>query len=105
MRTDAAPPRAPAANRERRPSHPNNSYITQSAAGPVDLTVEVLGAKPEATSPGWEDIHEVSLKFPAGRAYFNTPTGGEIKEVGIIMGDEKGSSPCQASRHRQGHSV
>jgi hypothetical protein len=60
-------------------------------SGPIDLTVEVLGARPEATSPGWEDIHEVSLMFPEGRAYFNTPTGWEMKDVGTITGDEMGS--------------
>lgn len=59
-------------------------------SGPIDLTVEVLRAKPEATSPGWEDIHEVSLMLPEGRAYFNTPTGWEMKYVGTIMGDQKG---------------
>jgi hypothetical protein len=60
-------------------------------SGPIDLTVDVLGARPESTSPGWEDIHEVSLMFPEGRAYFNTPTGREMKDVGTIMGGEKGS--------------
>lgn len=60
-------------------------------SGPVDLTVEVLGARPEAASRGWEDIHEVSLMFPEGRAYFNTPTGWEMKDIGTVMGDEKGS--------------
>jgi hypothetical protein len=55
------------------------------------LTVEILNARPEASPPGWEDIHEVSLKLPEGRAYFNTPTGWEMKDVGTIMGDESGS--------------
>ena len=64
---------------------------TGAHSGPIDLTVEVLRARPEATSPGWEDIHEVSLKLPDGRAYFNTPTGSEMREVGAIVGDEKGS--------------
>ncbi|MBT2513275.1 hypothetical protein [Arthrobacter sp. ISL-30] len=50
-----------------------------------------MEARPEATSPGWEDIHEVSLVLPAGRAYFNTPAGWEMKEVGTITGDERGS--------------
>jgi hypothetical protein len=60
-------------------------------SGPIDLTVEVLGARPEAISPGWEDIHEVSLMLPEGRAYFNTPTGGEMKDIGTVMDDQKGS--------------
>ena len=60
-------------------------------SGPVDLTVEILGARPEASSPGWEDIHEVSLMLPEGRAYFNTPTGWEMKDIGTITGDERGS--------------
>ncbi|RAX47541.1 hypothetical protein DQ354_00755 [Arthrobacter sp. AQ5-06] len=29
--------------------------------------------------------------FPEGRAYFNTPTGWEMKDVGTITGNEKGS--------------
>jgi hypothetical protein len=60
-------------------------------SGPVELTVEILGARPEATSPGWEDIHEVSLMLPEGRAYFNTPTGWEMKDIGTITGNERGS--------------
>ena len=55
-------------------------------SGPIDLTAELLRARPEATSPGWEDIHEVSLLLPEGRAYFNTPIGWEMKDVGTIMG-------------------
>jgi hypothetical protein len=60
-------------------------------SGPVELAVEILGARPEASSPGWEDIHEVSLMLPEGRAYFNTPTGWEMKHIGTITGDERGS--------------
>ena len=60
-------------------------------SGPIELTVELLGARPEVPASGWEDIHEVSLMLPAGRAYFNPPTGWEMKDVGTIMGDEKGS--------------
>ncbi|MBT2514616.1 hypothetical protein [Arthrobacter sp. ISL-30] len=60
-------------------------------SGPVDLTVEILGARPEVPASGWEDIHEVSLMFPEGRAYFNEPTGWEMKIIGTVMGDEKGS--------------
>lgn len=60
-------------------------------SGPVELTVEVLGARPESTSPDWEDIHEVSLMFPEGRAVFSEPTGREMKDVGIITGNEGGS--------------
>ncbi|MCO4264830.1 hypothetical protein NG697_18225 [Pseudarthrobacter sp. MDT3-26] len=60
-------------------------------SGPIALTVEVLGARPEGTAPGWEDIHEVSLMLPEGRAYFNPPTGWEMKDVGTITGNEKGS--------------
>ena len=60
-------------------------------SGPVDLTVEILGARPEVPASGWEDIHEVSLMFPEGRAYFNEPTGWEMKDIGTVMGDEKGS--------------
>ncbi|MGB9034285.1 MAG: hypothetical protein WCC45_07200 [Paeniglutamicibacter sp.] len=60
-------------------------------SGPIGLTVEVLRARPEATPLGWEDIHEVSLMLPEGRAYFTTPTGWEMKNVGSIVGDQKGS--------------
>ncbi|WP_427006423.1 hypothetical protein [Pseudarthrobacter sp. H2] len=60
-------------------------------SGPVDLTVEVLGAKPEVPASGWEDIHEMSLMLPAGRAFFNEPTGWEMKDIGTITGDEQGS--------------
>ena len=60
-------------------------------SGPIYLTVEVLDARPEATTPEWEDIHELSLMFPEGRACFNQRAGFERKEVGTIVGDEKGS--------------
>ncbi|MET4001781.1 hypothetical protein ABIB48_000479 [Arthrobacter sp. UYCu511] len=60
-------------------------------SGPIDLTVEVLRARPESISPGWEDIHEVSVRLPEGRAYFNTPTDWDMKDVGTIMAGEKGS--------------
>ncbi len=60
-------------------------------SGPVDLTMEILGARPEVPASGWEDIHEVSLMFPEGRAFFNEPTGWEMKDIGTVMGDEKGS--------------
>ncbi|MBT2551584.1 hypothetical protein [Arthrobacter sp. ISL-5] len=60
-------------------------------SGPVDLTVEILGARPEVPTSGWEDIREVSLMFPEGRAYFNEPTGWEMKDIGTVTGDEKGS--------------
>lgn len=35
-------------------------------SGPINLTVEILDARPEANAPGWEDIHEVSLMLPGG---------------------------------------
>lgn len=60
-------------------------------SGPIDLTVEVLRARPDALSPGWEDIHEVSLMIPEGRAYFNTPAAWEMKDIGTITGDQNGS--------------
>ncbi|WP_166878047.1 hypothetical protein [Salinibacterium sp. ZJ450] len=60
-------------------------------SGPIDLTVEVLDARPEATAPEWEDIHELSLMLPEGRAYFNRSASFERKDVGSIMGDEQGS--------------
>lgn len=60
-------------------------------SGPIDVTFEVHHARPEATLAGWEDIHEVSLLLPEGTAYFNTPTGWEMKELGTIVGDQKGS--------------
>ncbi|TNB74197.1 hypothetical protein FHJ30_05740 [Arthrobacter sp. BB-1] len=60
-------------------------------SGPIHLSVEVMESRPEAISPGWEDIHEVSLMLPAGRAYFNTPAGRGMKELGAIMADERGS--------------
>jgi hypothetical protein len=60
-------------------------------SGPIDLTVEVLGARPEASSPGWEDIHEVSLMLPGGRAFFSEPTGWEMKDIGTITGNDGGS--------------
>jgi hypothetical protein len=72
-------------------------------SGPVDLTVEVLGTRPEATPPDWEDIHEVSLMLPVGRAYFNTPTGWEMKDIGTNTGDEKGSH--RARLHATGRDV
>ena len=60
-------------------------------SGPIDLTVEILDARPEASSPGWEDIHEVSLMLPEGRVFFNAPTGWEMKDIGIITGNDRGS--------------
>jgi hypothetical protein len=60
-------------------------------SGPIDLTVEVLGARPEASSPGWEDIHEVSLMLPEGRAFFSEPAGWEMKDIGAITGNARGS--------------
>jgi hypothetical protein len=60
-------------------------------SGPIDLTVEILDARPEAISPGWEDIHEVSLMLPGGRAFFNEPTGWEMKDIGTITGNARGS--------------
>jgi hypothetical protein len=60
-------------------------------SGPIDLAVELLEVRPEAPASGWEDIEEVSLMFPEGRAYFNTPTGWERKDVGTFTSDEKGS--------------
>lgn len=60
-------------------------------AGPIDLTVEVLDARPDATSPEWEDIHELSLMIPEGQVYFDRPESFERKDVGAIVGDEKGS--------------
>ncbi|TLM80820.1 hypothetical protein [Pseudarthrobacter sp. NamE5] len=60
-------------------------------SGPIDLTVEVLEARPETSSPDWEDIHEVSLMLPGGRAFFSEPTGWEIKDIGTITGNDRGS--------------
>jgi hypothetical protein len=60
-------------------------------SGPIDLTVEILGARPEAPASGWEDIHEVSLMLPEGRAFFNDPTGWEMKDIGTITGNARGS--------------
>jgi hypothetical protein len=48
---------------------------TGIAAGPVDLAIEVLSKRPENTATDWEDIHELSLTFPEGKAFFNEPTG------------------------------
>ncbi|WP_141688787.1 hypothetical protein [Pseudarthrobacter enclensis] len=59
--------------------------------GPVELAIEVLQERPDAASPIWEDVHEVSLTLPEGRTYFNTPTEWEMKDVGNLVGDEKGS--------------
>ena len=42
------------------------------------------GAPSEVRASGWEDIHEVSLVFPEGRACFNEPTGWEMKDIGTI---------------------
>lgn len=61
------------------------------ASGPVHLAVEVFDARPEVASTGWEDIHEVSVTFPEGRACFNEPAGWDRKDVGTIEGHEKGS--------------
>jgi hydroxypyruvate isomerase len=33
---------------------------------------------------GWEDIREVSLMLPEGRAFFSEPTGSGMKDIGII---------------------
>lgn len=60
-------------------------------SGPIDLAVEVLDARPEATAPGWEDIHELSLMLREGKASFNQPTGFDRQDVGSIVGDEMGS--------------
>ncbi|WP_133247097.1 MULTISPECIES: hypothetical protein [Micrococcaceae] len=60
-------------------------------SGPVELAIEVLQERPEAAAPVWEDVHEVSLTLPEGRAYFNTPTDWEMKDIGNVTGDEKGS--------------
>ncbi|MHA6668842.1 hypothetical protein ACX3O0_08220 [Homoserinimonas sp. A447] len=60
-------------------------------SGPIDLTVEVLDARPDAPAPEWEDIHELSLMLPEGQAYFNRPESFERKDVGTITGHEKGS--------------
>lgn len=60
-------------------------------SGPVELAIEILQERPEAAASAWEDIHEVSLTRPEGRAYFNTPTDWEMKDIGNVAGDEKGS--------------
>ncbi|MFJ4285449.1 hypothetical protein ACIPY0_07360 [Paenarthrobacter nicotinovorans] len=60
-------------------------------SGPVELAIENLQERPKRASPSWEDVHEVSLTLPEGRAYFNTPTDWEMKDVGNVAGDEKGS--------------
>ncbi|WP_458110985.1 hypothetical protein M1D88_11310 [Arthrobacter sp. R1-13] len=60
-------------------------------SGPIDLTVEILDARPEVIASGWEDIHEVSLMLPEGRAFFSEPAGSEMKDIGIITGNARGS--------------
>ena len=60
-------------------------------SGPIALTVEVLEEHPGAAAPDWEDVHEVSLTLPAGRAFFNTPMASAAQDVGSIANEEKGS--------------
>lgn len=64
---------------------------TGVAVGPVDLVIEGLSERPEISATAWEDIHELSLTFPEGKAYFNEPTGRNRKDVGTIEGEEKGT--------------
>lgn len=47
--------------------------------------------RPEAVSPAWENVHEVSMRLPEGRACFSTPMDWEMKDIGNVAGDEKGS--------------
>ena len=60
-------------------------------SGPVEVTVEVRATRPELTAPGWEDVHEVSLLLPEGRAFFNPPGGSDMVEVGTVTGVDSGS--------------
>jgi hypothetical protein len=76
---------------EREPSLRVPLVSTGIYSGPIDVTVEVLDARPEATAPGWEDVLELSLMFTEGQARFNRPGGFEQKDVGTIVADEKGS--------------
>ena len=60
-------------------------------SGPVRLEVEVLDREPAAPAPGWEDVAEVSLVLPEGRAYFNQTTGSDTHGVGSVSAGEAGS--------------
>lgn len=60
-------------------------------AGPIHLTVEVLDREPDRIDPGWEDVLEVSLVLPEGKAYFNQPTGADTHEIGSLSAEEAGS--------------
>ncbi|MCB5294242.1 hypothetical protein [Arthrobacter sp. SO3] len=59
--------------------------------GPIHLTIEVLDREPDTVAPGWEDVADVSLVIPEGKAYFNQPTGADTREVGFMSAAEAGS--------------
>ena len=59
--------------------------------GPIHLTVEVLDREPDVVAPGWDDVADVSLVIPAGKVYFNQPTGADAHDVGFMSASEAGS--------------
>ncbi len=52
--------------------------------------MEVLDGEPLTVASGWEDIVEVSLVLPQGLAYFNEPSGSDVREVGSVAGEDAG---------------
>jgi hypothetical protein len=65
--------------------------FTGISAGTIQLAVEVLDHEPAAIAPGWEDVLEVSLTIPEGKAYFNRPTGSDVHDIGALDAGEAGS--------------
>ncbi|UZX04652.1 hypothetical protein F8G81_20155 [Arthrobacter sp. CDRTa11] len=60
-------------------------------AGPIHLRVEFLESREEADVFDWEDLLELSLALPAGRAYFGESGGADRHEVGTIPAGEEGA--------------
>ena len=62
-------------------------FHTGINSGPVTMTVDVLGARPESVLEGWEDVHEVSANLPAGRV----AAGGPMEELTALgeMGEDE----------------
>lgn len=71
-------------------------FHTGINSGPVTMTVDVLGARPEPVLEGWEDVHEVSTTLPAGRVAAGGPME-ELTALGEIGTDESGDYRIRVS--------
>lgn len=64
-------------------------FHTGISSGPVNVVIDVLLTAVQPEGEGWEDIHEVSLSLPAGRAAAGGP-GEETVFLGDIASTEAG---------------